>query len=271
MIAKQKKRWAFFLLILSMLCAGSAAAQEGNQDAALFPDTQALPVIPSAMPESAILPDVKTLEETHPERIVFTHYKLARTEPDFDAFAKTSPLVTAAQDIDKSAMIIAEYNRIRNIYSLHDEKAPIVIHTHLQVDEYSSLQDLIVFDELNGKTYFQIPFYDEKIAIVPKDIARFNRIKISKARADEMFKALSGSTSLAAEFILKPLYADRKEPFIHNDQEYWLMLADIAEVRLWAPDSQDDADEDDTLVWYHRADWYKPEDKQNLGGLYSTE
>ena len=101
-----------------------------------------------AMPESEILPDVKKLHKTHPEKILFTHYKLAGVEPDFDHFAKISPLVKRAQEIDKSPMTYSEFNRIFNAFHLHDEKAPFVIQTKLNVDEYSSLQDLIVFDVL---------------------------------------------------------------------------------------------------------------------------
>lgn len=212
------------------------------------------------MPEPEILPDVKKLRRTHPEKVLFTHYKLARVEPDFDHFAKISPLVQRAQEIDKSAMTISEYNRIRNAFNLHDEKGIIVVHTKLMLDEYSSLQDLIVFDELNDKTYFRVPFYGEEIAIVPKDIQDFSRIRMSKPRANSMFKILGGGKELQAEFVLKPIYADRKEPFIHNDESFWLMLAEVAEIRLWAGEE---------LAWYYRSDTYKPEDKSNLGNLYT--
>jgi len=213
-----------------------------------------------AMPEPAMLPDVQKLRKIHPEKILFTHYKLSQKTPDFEHFAKTSPVVEKAQEIDKAAMTYSEYNRIYNAFHLHDEKEPFVIHTKLGVNQYSSLQDLIVFDELHEKTYFRIAFYGEDIAIVPKDIVNFSHIKISKPRANNMFKALSGSKALQAEFLLKPVYADRREPFVHDDKSYWLMLAELAEIRLWASDE---------LVWFYRSESYQPEDKSNLKDLYT--
>lgn len=261
MLSKQRITLLALLGIL-VLSGQSALSQDSSASDGIAMAVPEVSEPKQAVPEAEILPDVRGLKKTHPEKVVFTHYKLAKSEPDFDHFAKISPLVEQAQEIDKSAMIIAEYNRIRNAFSLHDEKAPFVIHTTLLVDEYSSLQNLIAFDELNEKTYFHVPFYGEKIAIVPKNIADFGRIKMSKQRANAMFEALGTSKELNAEFILKPVFADRKEPFVHNEESFWLMLADIAEIRLWAGTE---------LAWYYRADWYKPEDKQNLGNLYTEE
>lgn len=214
-----------------------------------------------------ILPDVKIHTKSNPERILLAHYKLSKSEPDIGNMAKLSPRVERAQDIDKSAMTISEYNRMNNRFNLLNPKEPIVVYTSLDLDEYSSLQNLIVFDELNDKTFFKFPVYGENIAIVPKDIEKFNRISISKERANTMFEDLSGSQSIEAEFILVPEYADHKQPFIHEETEYWLMLARIVEIRLWADTNKESL----KLSWYYRDPTYKPADNQNLGGLYSKE
>lgn len=218
------------------------------------------------LPEAEILPDVKMLPKTNPETILFAHYKLSQSTPDMDSFAKMSPRVERAQEIDKSAMTISEYNRMTNRFNLLDPKKPIVIHSVLGLDEYSSLQNMLVFDELNDKTYFKFPVYGENIGIVPKDITKFNRLRISKASADKMFADLGGGHGILAEFILIPEYADRKTPFVHDETEYWLMLAQVAELRLWSKTGKEQK-----LAWYYRDPHYKPEDKNNLGGLYSSE
>lgn len=217
-----------------------------------------------------VLPDIQRHPKSNPERVIFTQYKLAKTPAPIDQFAKLSPRVERAQDIDKSAMTISEYNRMTNRYNLMNAKEPVVVYTTLQVDEYSSLQNLIVFDELNDKTFFRYPVYNEYIAIVPKGIEKFGRIHISKPAADKMFKDLSGTKYLTAEFILTPEYADRKTPFSYEDNDYWLMLADIAEVRLWSR-IDDKNDEENRLVWFYRNPNFKPKDKDGLGGLYSGE
>jgi hypothetical protein len=213
-----------------------------------------------------VLADLKLNPRSNPERILLAHYKLAKEEPDIGELAKLSPRVVNAQDIDKSAMAIAEYNRMNNRFNLMDAKDPLIIHTKLDLDEYSSLQNLLVFDELNDKTFFRYPVYGENIAIVPKDIAKFSRLFISKEQADNLFKHAAINGSVMAEFILNPEFADRREPFNYEDIDYWLMLASIVEIRLWAKTGGEDI-----LVWHYRDPNYRPEDKKGLGGLYSKE
>jgi hypothetical protein len=221
----------------------------------------------SAMAEAVMLPDVKMKTRTHPEKIIFTHYKLSKSKPNIDAMARISPFVEKAQEIDKAAMVFSEYNRIGNSFNLHNEKKMLVVHTSLETDEYSSLQNLIVFNELDPKTFFQFKMYNDAIGIVPEDIQKFSRLALSKERAERMFTALKGSGSVTAEFILQPVYADRTEPFMMNDTSHWLMFARIAEFRLWSNNRIDDAE----LLWFHRADWYSPRDTSNIGELFTQE
>lgn len=261
----QKQIILFLSFLVLALPAGSAQAQENDT---LPPVTNGAVIPPqtAAIAGAEILPDVKMHPKTNPERIIFAHYKLSKNTPDFDEFAKKSPLVKKAQDIDKQAMAFAEYNRMTNRFNLLDPKEPVSVHVLLDLDEYSSLQNIIAFDELNEKTYFKFPVYDENIAIVPKDIHRFNRIQMPKENANKMFADLRGSSKIMAEFILVPEYADRKEPFVFEDTSYWLMLAEIAEIRLWS-----DTGDEPKLAWYYRAADYTPTDKEGLGRLYSQE
>jgi hypothetical protein len=246
--------------ILSIIClvtmASPAVAQSGAG--------QSQPLKPMA--DMEILPDLKQHKKTNPEVVIFTQYKLSKNLPNIDEFAKLSPRVAKAQEIDKSAVTIAEYNRMSNRYNMMDVNQPIVVHTTLELDEYSSLQDLIVFDELNEKTYFNFPVYKENIAVIPKNVARFNSIKISKSAAEKMFKAVGNSRDIIAEFVLIPEYADRKTPFTMNNVDYWLMLGKIAELRLWSSDK-----ENPKLVWFYRSPTYKPEDNKALDTLFIKE
>ena len=236
------------------------SAAEDRDAVQKVPDTPEVSQGPDALPESDILPDVKQHESTHPEKIIFAYHKLAKDTPDFDSMSQASPRVQKAQGIDKSTVAMSEYNRISNSYNVYDETEIIAIQTTLKVDEYSELQDLIAFNELDNETFFRYSFYGENIGIVPEDIAKFNRIQISKPRAEAMLKALNGSKDVTAEFLLKPVYADKERPVTYKDKDYVLMLAKIAEVRLWAAS--------DALVWYYRAPWYMPEDKANISDLF---
>ena len=218
-------------------------------------------VQPDLMPEPSILPDVKIETKTHPEKVVFTQIKLANGTLDADAFAKASPHVQEAQPIDKLAVTLNEYNRISNAYSLHDQKADIVVHSAISVDQYSSLQDFIVFDEFEDSTFFNFNMYDYHVAIVPEDIQRLSRIALSKSRAEKFFEGTQTTKNILAEFILTPVYSDVKTPLQYKEKDLWLMYAKIGEVRFWSGNSD--------LLWYYRAPWHKTKTNENIDDLYS--
>ncbi len=150
---------------------------------------------------------------------------------------------------------------------MHDEKKHIVVKVELQTDEYSSLQNLIVFDELDDKTFFKFKMYGENVGIVPENVRKYSRLQLSKGLAERMFRELGGSSSVVAEFILKPVYADRKEPFVMNETNFWMMFARVAEFRLWSNKNPEKA----KLLWFNRSDWYSPEDNSNIGELFVKE
>ena len=210
-------------------------------------DNNLHPIIKNVLPEAEILPDVRLQKKSHPEKILFTQLKLSKTQPNIDSYAQSSPYVQKAQDIDKQAVILSEYNRIGNSFNLHDEAENIVVHVSLEADEYSSLQNLIVFDELDEKTFFRFQMYNQNIGIVPEEIQKFSKLQLSKVRAERFFQAIEGSSDVVAELVLKPVYADRKESFEMDGAEFWLMFARIAEFRLWSDDNPDNAQ----LLWFY--------------------
>ena len=220
----------------------------------------------SALPESDTLPALKQFEKTHPEKIVFTHIKLGGGELDIENFARISPLVEKAQEIDKSAVLFSEYGRISNNFNMHDQKQAIIVHTKVRGDEYSSLQDLIVFNEFHDKTFFRFKMYGYNVGLVPEKVEKFSRLQLSKSRAESLFQAIQGSGDAIAEFMLIPTYSDVKKPLVIDDEDIWLMFARVAEFRLW-----NDSDDNKKLLWYYRAPWYSPDDNDNIGDLYIKE
>lgn len=245
---------AFLTLLVAFSITSIANAQTGD----ILP-----PVEAEKLAEAEILPAVNIQQRTHPEKIIFSQIKLSNAQPNIDAFAKASPKVANAQPIDKAATIFTEYNRINNAFGLHNEKDTITVQTTLKTDEYSSLQDLLVFDELDHTTFFKFSMYGYNVGIVPEDIKKFSKIELSKQNAEKFFQNINGP-DVVAEFILKPTYADKKEPFVMNEQSFWLMFARIAEFRLWSNNNPNAK-----LLWYYRSPWYKPTDENGIGNLYS--
>jgi hypothetical protein len=217
-----------------------------------------------ALPEAPILPDVRMFQRTHPEKIVFGQMKLAGTQPDIDSFAKASPFVINAQEIDKSAMIFSEYNRIGNSFNLHDPNAPIIVHTGVRIDEYSSLQNLIVLDEFDETSFFRFGYYGHNVGIVPQSIEAFRHLQLSKQSAERFFRVLGSDRNVMAEFIILPFYADAKEPLNIGGKDYMLMATRIAEFRLWTSDDPKEAQ----LLWFYRSPNYTPTDDEDINDLF---
>ncbi len=258
---------AYIIIFLALLIFFYGSIAVAQTESILDEEMDYLPPVESSITPlkgSDILYNVGLRQKTHPEHIIMTSYKLAAQQPDFDHFAKLSPVVAQASDIDKSIMILSEYNRLERNFNLSEPNEPIVIHTYLKTEQYSSLQDIMVFDEIDKKTIFKYKSYDENIALVPENIEKFHKIHLGKEQATHFFDNLNGADYVLAEFILVPKYSDRQEPFIFNDTSYWLMFNRVAELRLWSPNS-----DENKLLWYYKADWYQPNDSQDIDELFS--
>lgn len=204
---------------------------------------------------------LQQLPPTHPERIALAFHKLAGMEPDFKLWARTSPFLKDAKRMDHPTIISREENRLQRLWVEMNPAEPLVVRTRIQLDEYSTLQETLKLSEFTPQTFFAYSIYGESIAIVPKDIATFGTIRISKEQMEDMLQKTGGGQAMA-ELVLKPAVADGKAPFSKAGIDYWLLLAEIGEIRFWNLSS-----ENPQLLWMHRADWYKPDQDERLLNL----
>lgn len=202
-------------------------------------------------------------EATHPERVVIAFHKAARHEPDFLNWARQSPYLQGAAPSDRDSIISREDNRLRRQWSEYDANEPLVVHTTIHLDDYSTLQEQLHLSEFTPKTFFSFSMYNENIAIVPKDMAMFNKLSLTRAQMDEMLKKAGGG-QVTAELLLKPTVSDAKIPFIQNGTTYWLLLAEIGEIRFWT-----NSRTAPQLLWMQRAEWFKPKENSTLMNLKS--
>ncbi len=142
------------------------------------------------------------------------------------------------------------------------DKRKRVVQINVQLDDYSTLQEVLNLSEFTAKTFFSYSIYGQNVAIIPKDIAKFSGIKITKIEMDEML-AKAGGSEVKAELLLRPAVADAKEKFAIGGTQYWLLLADIGEIRFWNSAAEP------KLLWMYRADWYKPKEDKALMDLKS--
>jgi len=206
---------------------------------------------------------LKQYAPSHPEHMAIAFYKVAGLAPDYMAWAKESPFLRSAKNMDRDAIVSREDNRLRRAFAEFDMDAPLVVHTNINLDDYSTLQEMLEISEFTPKTFFSYSIYGENIAIIPKGITNFSKLQITADKMNEML-AKSGGNKVKAELLLKPAVADAKEPFVYNHINYWLLLSEIAEIRFWSP-----KEERPELLWSWRADWYQPKEDNRLLDLKS--
>ena len=200
---------------------------------------------------------LKKNEPTHPEKILMMFDKLSGQQPDFVAWAKASPFLKDAKEGDAPVIMNRETNRLTQDYANLDMNAPLVVEATIHLDDYSTIREVLTLSEFTPQTFFSYGIYGQNVAIVPKGIARFATIPLAKDKMDEMLARARGG-DVTAELLLKPVLADGKTPFVQGGTSYWLMLAEIGEIRFWSgsPTPQ--------LLWTYRADWYKPQENREL-------
>jgi len=245
-----------FAFILCLLVSSAALAQ----DARIGVQTEAEEKAANQSQTPTLM--LKKNQPTHPERILMAFYKVAGEQPDFLKWAEKSPFLKDAKAMDNNTIISRENNRMAQAFAELDVTDPLVVEIKIRLDNYSTLQEVLKLSEFTPKTFFSYSLYDESVAIVPKGITDFGTIKITKAKMDEILEKSRGA-EVTAELLLKPLNADAKTPFIQGKQSYWLLLADIGEMRFWSAGS------DPKLLWMYRADWFKPKEDKTLMNLKS--
>jgi hypothetical protein len=251
----QMTRILMFLCALAITVAAPAYAQNipatrTEKDSQSSPDTTPMLMLSRGTP-------------THPEKVILTWHKMVRQTPDFLLWAKKSPYLRKANAIDHDMIVNRESNRLQQDWNELDTSQLLNIQTVIHLNNYSTLQEQLIVGEFTSKTFFSFMMYDENIAVVPHDIARFNKIKITNAQMNDMLKK-AGSGQIMAELLLKPLEADAKTPFVHGRMSYWLVLGQVMEIRFWSK-----SDGKDELLWMQRDPSYKPREDKSLLDLKS--
>jgi hypothetical protein len=208
---------------------------------------------------------LKQFPPTHPERFLMAYYKLAGAEPDYMAWAKNTPFLKDIPPTDKTkrdTIINRESNRVRQSFTSWNMDEPLIVHTRVLLDDYSTIQEVLNISEFTDRTFFRFSMYGENLAVVPQDIAELGHIILTKDQMEDVLKKAPKGQAVA-EILLKPTKADTTQPFTDSGVNYYLMLAQIAEIRLWSDD------ENPNLLWMRRAEWYKPEASAALMRLKS--
>lgn len=196
---------------------------------------------------------VKMGRPTQPLEIASLFYKKAGTEPDFRAWTENNLQYQNALEVDKKKVFTKVYNHIVKRFRELPEDSMINVQPQIWLGEYSDMQSIQVIDSFHERTYFSFDANGEGFAVIPKNMERFHQIFMTPERHQEMTKKTAGDSRLRAEIVMKIIQIDKEKPYELNDEKkYWLLAAEIAEIRLWNMDKEKPA-----LLWRYREPWYK--------------
>lgn len=204
-----------------------------------------------------------------PEEIGMLFHKMTDQDPDFKQWAGNSPRVIDAKIIDRNSTFIKEYNRMKKAFRGFEDDDVITIHVTIDITEYSDQQNLLVLDEFNAQTYFSYPLYGKNYGVIPQGIEQFNMLRMTPDQYRGMRELTGMGSTLTAEILLKPILADPDKPMLLNEKDYWLIMADIAEIRFWTTANHVSQMPTAGLGWFYRAPDYAPEESDELMDLFA--
>ena len=113
-------------------------------------------------------------------------------------------------------------------------------------------------DEINGAAmpYFDIPYGNESIALIVEEVKDFTNVKLSDEKYEVIKEYFFDETlyNSTIELKLRPLSADGKKPLRLDLEERWLMLADVASLKLTYYDRYS---EKDITILSYEAPWFE--------------
>lgn len=175
----------------------------------------------------------KTTEASY---VALLFYKLTGNFPDFNVWAQQMPEYKEAAPDQKIDVLDKKSKEFENIYSLMTLADPITIEIPAKLSAYSSLQKGFLIETFKPNIYFGFYFLETGYAVIPKGIAEKQWLPVSPDQADVISSWTNEGREAIIQLTLRPLYADNKNPAKIEDIDYWLILADIANISLWSSD-----------------------------------
>lgn len=197
------------------------------------------------------------------ESLLLSFYRNSGRMPDFERWSKMTQATIEAEDFDKPIIALNEQVRLQTTFENTDPKAFLVIHTQIEPDNYSAEQDVIFFPEFRSGSMLRQNIYNEKLAIVVKDLDRFQAITMNNEQASFFFNTIKGDSSnfdpqIMAELTVKPQSAIFSKAARVGKNDHYLFITELAKLTLWR--SRGPNDNMAVPLWSWRADWYEIED-----------
>lgn len=202
------------------------------------------------------------LPQTGSETVGIAFFKTAKTQPDLKDWAGKTKKTQDAPVYDRDIVARTEFNRLQNKFANYDVQTPITVHAQVSLERYSPKQQVLFLPYFYPELYFPYDVFGMPVAILAKDIDRFNEIFIPGAEAQQMMAKTQGNQAIV-ELSLVPAVARTGETLPLDGTDFYPFLTQVAQVVIW------NTNDDHRLpLWSWRADWYTPKQDSELLDLF---
>jgi len=216
------------------------------------------------------------------EKVGFAFHYFSHIKPDFESWVKKTDRYKNARTVDKQQILNDDLYRLQNgYYKFHPDEDLIHIQGAAQVrfKDYSGpalyndageRRTKHVIITIPGINNGAIPFEVDKlwVAVVTKDFDFYINLYLSESEYEQFIQDLGYKavyySHLAAvvDIFLRPVDVDMRAPVQVDNQEMWLMLAEVGSFTVWQRDHR-------KLAWQISAPWFVSDMSRDLLNLYS--
>ena len=199
-----------------------------------------------------------------PEYVALLFYKMTAQIPDFDTWARQSPVYKEASIFNRMMVLEKKIKDMQEGYNHLSLHQPLIVEMPVRLSGYSHANGGFFIENFKTDTFFPITYRNQSYAIVPEGIMDKQWIKVgteNEAKIIEMAARKDIGRFLMLTLFLSPEYADKTTPISLNGRDYWLILTNVKKMFLTPLKS-------DTLLWQSDSVNFRDEKSQKLLDLY---
>lgn len=204
------------------------------------------------------------------EKAICAFLELTNQPADLDAWIMNSEHYREANRFDKPLILEADKPRLENGCNAFDPKEdlikikqPIRVSTRANDQQQQTLEIRFVDKAKNQETHFSYKYAKHMIALIIEELNGFRKVALKPEEAPLVQKYFHNNAPHEAEIEIrvKAKSADGKSKIQLSGQQQWIMLGEIAYIKINVFDKFKDQD---VVIWDHSAPWYYNESQKAL-------
>jgi len=208
------------------------------------------------------------------EKAVFAFLKLAAKKPNLGTWITHSTKYQQAAKFDKERLLETEKIRLGGAFGTYNVKKDFIkiksnirLISSVDTDGKAKLTVRFTDHELIETPYFPFPYGEQSIALIVSDLNKFLSVELTPEEAQLAQRYLHSSAPYEAklELRIRPLSVDASAPLQIDGIEQWLMMGDIAYLKILF---HDEYKRKEIAIWDYNAPWYLSESQRELLDLF---